>query len=171
MGLGELVRGIIDKDNDNPEGDGVYRLGRYSIENYLLDPIVVYAAMLDEGCLPPIEGVPMFLRGEEHKLRSLDQSVLQLIVDYITEQAATSLGVSEPAHERSDVSFISGQSLNYPKWQLDRNLKKKLTSFQSLGTTVCRNIDWRALRKAFERVALIQCELRHLMERLQAPEP
>jgi len=47
-GFGPLVQGLIDHDRDNPAGGSIFVLERYCHENYLLDPLVVYSALLNE---------------------------------------------------------------------------------------------------------------------------
>jgi hypothetical protein len=44
--LDETFRGIIDRDNGDTGGPRIEVSGRYTIENYLLDPIVVFALLI-----------------------------------------------------------------------------------------------------------------------------
>ncbi|MBK9733418.1 MAG: AAA family ATPase [Saprospiraceae bacterium] len=47
-GLVNIVQGLIDADSGNATSAGLYKIDRYSIENYLVDPILVYAALIDK---------------------------------------------------------------------------------------------------------------------------
>jgi predicted ATPase len=48
--LDALVRGVIDLDAGNAPSARVQVLGRYSFENYLLDPLIVYGLLLGKLC-------------------------------------------------------------------------------------------------------------------------
>jgi hypothetical protein len=50
--LKDMFRGIIDLDSGNSGGPRIGVLGRYTIENYQLDPIVVFGVLLDERKAP-----------------------------------------------------------------------------------------------------------------------
>ena len=77
--LNQFFRGIIDLDTGNKPTERIQVLGRYSIENYLLDPFVVFGIMLDEGTAPPITGLSIS-KGDEHRLRTMSEAELQSIL-------------------------------------------------------------------------------------------
>lgn len=79
-GLVGIVQGLIDADSGNIVSDGVYKIDRYSIENYLTDPILVYAALIDKEKNQLIEGLKLSV-GEEYKLKSLPNETLQKVAD------------------------------------------------------------------------------------------
>jgi len=127
-GLENIVQGIIDADSGNIVSDGVYKIDRYSIENYLADPILVYAALIDKENNPPIEGLKLSV-GEEYKLKSLPNEVLQKIADTIISKVEPELKKYFPDFdnkietERIEVEFVGGVKLLYPKWLINRRGK------------------------------------------------
>lgn len=127
-GLVNIVQGLIDADSGNTVSGGVYKIDRYSIENYLADPILVYAALIDKEKNPSIEGIKLSV-GEEYKLKSLPAETLQKVADTIISIVEPELKkyfsdfdpVTET--ERVEVKFINGTVLMYPKWLLSRRGK------------------------------------------------
>ncbi|GEM_PF-2863340 len=138
----ESIQGLIDKDLGNsPINSEIHVLNRYSIENYLLDPIVIFARLNNSSnqylrqIIPGIE-IPI---GKEDKILSLSQDDLQKIADHFFnlvesemkkdirrfhfEQDKTlndsQLGNIEYQNFKiQEVSFINGMRLQYPNWQL-----------------------------------------------------
>ena len=79
-GLEQLIQGIIDADNNNTTSHGIYKIARYSIENYLIDPIITYAALMDNE--KHTQFVDIGLRiGEEYKLKLASTDELQNIAN------------------------------------------------------------------------------------------
>jgi energy-coupling factor transporter ATP-binding protein EcfA2 len=48
-GASDVIKGLIDRDENNQPEDGIVVLDRYAIENYLLDPLSVFAFLLEAG--------------------------------------------------------------------------------------------------------------------------
>jgi AAA domain, putative AbiEii toxin, Type IV TA system len=53
-GLEGHITGLVDRDDDGGAVPPMYELERYAIENYLLDPIVIYALLLDRRAAPQV---------------------------------------------------------------------------------------------------------------------
>ena len=126
-GLVNIVKGLIDADSGNAISDGVYKINRYSIENYLADPILVYAALIDKEKNPPIEGIQLSI-GEEYKLKSLSNEDLQKVADNIISTVEPELkkyfpDFDQKEAERVEIEFIGGAKLFYPKWLFNRRGK------------------------------------------------
>ena len=75
--------GVLDRDIGNQPSNRIKVIGRYSFENYLLDPINVFGLLLENNSAPPIIGVSV-TSGDEHILRTLSAPTLQSIADVIT---------------------------------------------------------------------------------------
>lgn len=127
-GLVNIIQGLIDADSGNPINCGVYKIDRYSIENYLIDPILVYAVLIDKERNPPIDGLNISI-GEEYKLKSLNTPTLQKIVDNILSLVEPKLKDCfsdfdyEIETQRIEIEFTNGNKVLYPKWLLYRRGK------------------------------------------------
>lgn len=127
-GLVDIVQGLIDADSGNTVSKGVYKIDRYSIENYLADPILVYAALIDKEKNPLIEGLTLSV-GEEYKLKSLPNHILQKVADEVISKVEPHLGEYfpdfDPANESEliEIHFVGGSILLYPKWLMNRRGK------------------------------------------------
>ncbi|QIP14762.1 AAA family ATPase [Spirosoma aureum] len=123
-GLNTFIYGLIDEDAGNESSPNLFVLNRYSIENYLIDPILVYAVMLHFDKAPKIAGVNIAF-GQEAKFTEMSSVELQLIADYIFNQvepylkAATLTNSPTIDYTPVEVEFIGGQKLNYPAWLLN----------------------------------------------------
>lgn len=128
--LNEVIRGIIDSDGQNVATNRIRVLSRYSIENYLLDPFVVFCLLLSANIAPTIAGLNIF-PGDEHLIRAQDNSILQAIVDSISGMVEPHLG-SITASEKAlaPVSFTNSKIINYPTWMLTRRGHDLLPIFQ-----------------------------------------
>lgn len=154
-GLVNIVQGLIDADSGNAISDGVYKIDRYSIENYLVDPIIVYAALIDKEKNPTIESLKLSV-GEEYKLKSLPAETLQKVADTIISIVEPELvkyfSDFDPATEteRIEVAFVGGTILLYPKWLLSRRGKTILNEvYNNIFTSPIINFTtlFKALRK------------------------
>jgi energy-coupling factor transporter ATP-binding protein EcfA2 len=63
-----VVSGIIDRDSGNDPANGVIILDRYSVENYIYDPLVVACVLLENGREIPVAGGGMLRTGDEHRI-------------------------------------------------------------------------------------------------------
>lgn len=154
-GLVNIVQGLIDADSGNEISDGVYKIDRYSIENYLADPILVYAALIDKEKNPPIQDLKLSV-GEEYKLKSLPEDILQKVADTIIALVEPELKNYFPDFdqtketEKVEVLFINGTKLFYPKWLLSRRGKTILNEvYNKIFTSPIINFStlFKALRK------------------------
>ncbi len=164
--LDQLFRGIVDKDIGNNPTNRVFVLGRYSIENYFLDPIVVFGVLLDQGTAPTIDGLSI-TSGDEHRIRALTRSNLQLIVDSIRtilEPKVPNLSTAET--ELVTVRFTNGSEADYPKWMIDRRGHDLLPLYQAnLGGSGI--VSPPRLYRSLRRIRLIPIELAEIMEKIQ----
>lgn len=127
-GLVGILRGLIDADSGNDVSDGIYKIDRYSIENYLADPILVYAVLIDIEKAPTIEGINLSV-GEEYKLKILPEESLQKISDKIFEIVETELKVVftdfDETNDRKkiEIKYTNGTKLLFPQWMIKRQGK------------------------------------------------
>lgn len=162
--LSELFRGIIDLDEGNAATARIHVLKRYSVENYLLDPFVVFAVGLEAEKFVPIAGVGV---GTEHIMRTHKPEQLQSIVDFIETSISGELGpLSTSEKTRVTVSFTNGIRVEYPNWMITRRGHDLLPMYQKVlgGPKV---INPPRLLNAFRRVRLIPLELAKILHKLQ----
>ncbi|MBF6025112.1 AAA family ATPase [Lysobacter niastensis] len=164
--LKEIFRGVIDRDVSNAPSERIEVIGRYSIENYLLDPFAVYGLLSALDCAPHVPGVALSL-GDEHLIRALDAKNLQAIVDTIADKVQGSLDcLAESDLNRRQVVFTSGLSCSYPAWMLDRRGHDLLPAYQAVFGGASR-VSPPNLLRSLRRVRLVPRELAELMRRLQ----
>jgi energy-coupling factor transporter ATP-binding protein EcfA2 len=164
--LAEIFRGVIDRDSGNLPSERLFVLQRYSIENYYLDPLVIFAVLSDQGKAPAVADVAIS-QGQEHLLRSLARDKLQRIVDAVAANVEPQLGGLSPDDTVTrSVTFTNGISLDYPVWMLDRRGHDLLSHYQRLygGPGV---ISPPRLARGFRRVRMIPAELADIMDGLQ----
>ena len=164
--LERMFRGIIDRDQANTGASRVQVIGRYSVENYLLDPFVIFALLLEEGTAPTVHDVSIS-PGDEHRLRSLPDTQLQSVVVAIRSVLEPSIPHLTPDDLLPrKVSFTTGRSAEYPSWMLDRRGHDLLVSYQAtLGGA--KLVSPPRLLKTFRRVRLIPTELASILKVLQ----
>ena len=123
-GVNDVFQGLMDSDNGTSansaitSADNLHYVKRYSLENYLLDPIIVYASSLHQNNPINIPGISLTQR-DEHKVVKLEKKKLQKIADYVfTEIEPMMTGLTVADKELEEVTFITRRKLKYPKWFL-----------------------------------------------------
>lgn len=118
-GGNRTVYGIIDWDLKNIESERVKVLGegnRYSIENYILDPLLL-AAFLFKDKLITREDIGLNDNETYIHITNFDNIRLQKVADFIVDKIRENL---PPPNEETiqQCEYISGQSINLPEWFL-----------------------------------------------------
>nr|WP_295238752.1 ATP-binding protein [uncultured Brevundimonas sp.] len=157
--------GIIDRDSANSGGPRIFVLGRYSFENYLLDPVNLFALMLENDSAPVVPGLTI-TPGDEHRLRSLDAQELQQVVDTVCGlmEASTTL-LSRSATQL--VQFSNGVQVAVPNWVIDYRGHDLLPIAQAAfgGPQL---INPPRLRKAMQRTRMIPGDLASVLAKIQS---
>ncbi|WP_051335731.1 ATP-binding protein [Methylocapsa acidiphila] len=156
--------GIIDRDISNLSSGRVYAIGRYSFENYLLDPLVLFALLLEERKAPTIPGVTIS-SGDEHLLRLQKQPDLQAIADKICD-VMVAKQPSLATTETTTVTYSIGLSVQIPKWVVDHRGHDLLPIAQDAfgGQRIVNRL---RLQKAMRRCRLVPKELAGLLTTIQ----
>ncbi|GGD81002.1 hypothetical protein GCM10008012_26030 [Rhizobium anhuiense] len=162
--LDRMFCGIIDRDGGAPGTDRIFPIGRYSFENYLLDPLVVYALLMEENQAPKLPGINL-MSGDEHLLRTQPEETLQAIVDTVT----AAVEASEPSiagQGKLEVTYTAGHKLFHPRWVIDHRGHDLLRVVQRafLGP---QHLNPRRLIKCLRRCRMIPVELAVLMKAIQ----
>ncbi len=161
----QLFRGIVDGEAKKLANDRILAIERHSIENYLCDPLIIYALLKEEGKAPAIEGVNIS-RGEEYRIRDLGEEYLQKIINQILNEMK--LKICRVDDDERQVKFTNGKTLSYPVWFLERPGHDLLNLCQSC---FCRNIKPEVLTSKLTSklyvVRMIPKELAEIMDRIQ----
>ncbi len=168
-GLTTIIQGLIDRDENNLKSDGIHIVDRYSFENYLLDPMLVYSVLLDKENAPSIGGIYLKL-GDEYKLNTMNAPQLQSIADAIHSLIEPNLKNIFPDFDDNEkskvkVDFVSGLKLHYPKWLIDRRGKTLMNLYRSqLGNF----INLKELSRAFRKLHFITNDLKETFVKIQS---
>ncbi len=171
LGLMRILQGLIDADSGNVVSDGVHKIDRYSIENYLADPLLVYAALIDREQNPEIEGIK-FSVGEEYKLKNLPEETLQRIADKIFELVKPELQTIFPNFdvttemEKVEVHFVNDIKLLYPNWIVERRGKDIINQ---LHGKVFNNsvVNYKTLFKAMKKLNMFPIDLTNKLKEIK----
>lgn len=156
-----VFAGLIDKDNGNeiPEHTELNIINRYSIENYLIDPIVIFCVLnkSNSSAVNGLLGGFVVTKGTEHEIIYNDDIYLQKIVDHIIllvetkvlEDARLYLRDKLPEKEidakitaykeKKEVQFFNGKKLMYPVWLFEhrgKNIYNVITRVTSVGNVI-----------------------------------
>lgn len=163
------VCGIIDRDQGEQETDTVFVLRRYNIENYIYDPIQVFAALVSVGKAPSIKLSVALGPGSEHKLPELPVHDLQSIVKFMCESIESRLtGLTDDDRALIDVNFIGGMILQYPRWHLEQNGKMLMSHYRKRYESVALSEE--IMFSLFHRVRLLPADLLDLFLKILLPD-
>ncbi|GIM51613.1 hypothetical protein CAPN004_06430 [Capnocytophaga cynodegmi] len=114
----KFISGIIDWDLSNENEEGISVLGegkRYSIENYILDPLLVGAMLLREKF---VDKKDMGLTEEENfmSLKSFSKERLQKVADYVVEKVSEIVKPTD--NNLISCKLLNELEINIPKWYL-----------------------------------------------------
>ncbi|NAS10568.1 ATP-binding protein [Poritiphilus flavus] len=169
-GADDIFQGLMDYDNGTNIKEGALEtpnlkvVSRYSIENYLIDPILVYSSLLHENEIINVPGINLKHK-DEHRVSKLPSSKLQLIANYIfreIEPLLPNLGKAERAD--IPISFINRRKLYYPKWFISRRGHDLYAKFKYKYK---KGVDYNKLSNAMIRQQFIPKDLEQIMNLLQ----
>lgn len=130
-GVFDVFQGLVDLDDGNrPADQNIKVINRYSLENYLLDPILVFASLLHEDMTYSIPSINLGHK-EEHTIKYLSEAELQKVADHIFSEVEPILPrLTNSDQELTSVPFINDISLNYPNWFINRRGHDLYEKFQ-----------------------------------------
>ncbi|MEM8945762.1 MAG: AAA family ATPase [Planctomycetota bacterium] len=159
-GIDSIV-GLVDWDNKDDTSASVYLLSRYSIENFIVDPIVIYSRLAAEDQAPEIEGISKPGKNRAHTVSTWGNTLLQTVADDITGRIWNRLCTDEvkPAEspEKVSITFINGASLRYPRWIVDYRGKDILRA--AIDEFGGQYVNREKLNDSFQQLMLIPDEL------------
>lgn len=169
----ELIVGLVDWDRKDESGDTIFLLPRYSMENYIVDPIVLFARLIAEQQAPPIDGVPVIAKNRSHTVVEIPQQQLQLIADLICNKMWERIKETysdehvADACSQQQITFLSGVTLMYPKWMMEHRGKDLLRA--CIDEFDGRYVNQRKLTDSFQQLMMIPKDLTDTLVGIQAP--
>jgi ABC-type transport system involved in cytochrome c biogenesis ATPase subunit len=133
-------RGLLDRDKGRVAVGVIQVLNRYSIENYLLDPLTIAALLIKDGVIDLFTACPI-TDMNVHKIASLDVAVLQRLSDDITgcmERDHPILGSDHPG--RYSVKYLVGVELSIPCWVRDFRGHDLVTLCKQTFNPICERV-------------------------------
>lgn len=131
-GVFDVFQGLVDLDDGSKQpSNNIHIINRYSLENYILDPILIYSSLLHDDLEYAIPGI-VLAHKDEHMLLDLPVDDLQMIANHIFSEIESILtGINEEDKESVEVDFINGITLNYPKWFISKRGHDIYPKYQS----------------------------------------
>ena len=131
-GVFDVFQGLVDLDDGSQKSiKNIHVINRYSLENYILDPILIYASLLHDDLEYAIPGINLAHK-DEHKLLELPPQDLQAIANHIFSEIEPILtGINQEDKKNVDVTFINNIKLSYPKWFINKRGHDLYSKFQS----------------------------------------
>ena len=160
----QVIRGIIDQDSGNVAEPRIFVLNRYSIENYLLDPFVVFCLLSESNRAP----ISLFSSGSEHLIRTLDNTQLQSIMVAIRSSVEPQMPNLKPAElVELPTPFTNGREAKYPLWMLSRRGHDLLPIYQKVFGGGANFVSPPRLMSAMKRGRLLPKDLATLLHQVQ----
>jgi ABC-type branched-subunit amino acid transport system ATPase component len=116
----KTVYGIIDWDLKNEHTDRVKVLGqgnRYSIENYIFDPVILAAFLLLEGCITR-EMIGLEQNETYFDLPTFDNERLQVVANFILDKLKV-LKLEDSKEETKICEYSNRKAVDLPLWFLE----------------------------------------------------
>ncbi|MEO7932299.1 MAG: AAA family ATPase [Chthoniobacterales bacterium] len=112
-------RGLIDRDESRSSVGVVKVLNRYSIENYLLDPLTIAALFIKDGVVSGFNNCSI-TDMNFHRITSLNQESLQHLANDVVAWLEKDHAILVAQHPgRFDVKYLFGPTLSLPVWVRD----------------------------------------------------
>ncbi|MCP9237945.1 AAA family ATPase [Lewinella sp. JB7] len=155
-GLANVFAGLVDRDYNASSTPNVVNTSRHSLENYLLDPIVIFATLLQDD-RRTFERFG-FAVGKEHELKFADEDVLQAIASNITDPLNLKVKQEHPksSDRQTTIEYHNGLKINVPIWILKERGKSLMQLFRK---TYGPRINHRDLMLSYRRVHLHPVDL------------
>lgn len=114
----KFFRGLLDRDAGNEATEIVHVLGRYSIENYLLDPICIYACLVEINCHRSLLDLPELCNCNIHEIPRLNPLILQDIVNAVCHRLET-FRQELSSDNRVNIEYRCGTIIEVPLWLIN----------------------------------------------------
>ncbi|WP_341730839.1 AAA family ATPase [Microcoleus sp. EPA2] len=173
-GGSRTVYGIIDWDLTNSGNERIKVLGRenrYSIENYILDPVLIAALLLREKWIERSE-IGLSECETYINFATFDSTRLQDIADFVVNKVQLHISPAV-GNDKLLCQYLGGQTINLPKWFLHRQGHDLETTLKDVFHKLKRftkepDLKWEIITKVIDDVpSLIPCDFLHLLKDIQ----
>lgn len=162
---GIIVKGLLDSDNTSNKFDSshIKYIKRYSIENYLLDPINIFASVLKDYSIPEIS----ISIGEEANINLLTSRQLQIIADNICNKISPFLpdNIKKDTHSKN-IHYINSVEISCPSWIFDTNGHELMKYCQQAFSNGHKLIYYDNLINTLKRTTMVSSEFIDLFNEL-----
>lgn len=164
--LNGLIKGIIDRDQDNEPTENTIVIPRYCLENYLTDPILIHAALSLRDPPPEIDGVDLKFE-KKRTLENVPVDMLQKIIDHYSDKIQESIVVDgDGLSDQVEISYLHGPKLKVRRWQIEISGKKIRSAYcEKLGG---RHLRMDRLINVYEKYEIVPMELLGVFKSLLA---
>jgi predicted ATPase len=170
--FGHLFSGLVDRDfAQNVRPHGVAQLSRYSIENFWLDPINIYAWMVTTSFdyIPNELSHEIIIRGSPiSNIGKLKGDDLQRVIDYFSNMierewdklsgTATHVHINPDLSDREEIVISGERIVRYPKFLLvgqGREIINRIIVHNFKGCN-CQSLSEQFLKGAFWPMDLVE---------------
>lgn len=115
------VFGIIDWDGKNNATPNIFVSGhrkRYSVENFILDPILIAAILLDYQ-LVSREDLELTENENFSDFENLSAAKLNFISEFISKKVEEKLDTPPTVTTNKSIEYLNGQTIQVPTWYLE----------------------------------------------------
>ncbi len=133
----ETVFGIIDHDEKNMPQDGIFVLHRYSLENYLLDPILIEALLLKNWMSKDF--FAEFNLFELSDLANASIESIQIVIKKLCEKVAEKNNLTND--DLQEILYANWQKLYLPDWMI-KNKGHILDNYYTKTFHELKHIGW-----------------------------
>ena len=115
LGIGRF-KGLVDMDSGVPEDEIVSVLKRYNWENYLFDPLTLFAYIIHRCILLPIKNSSELPRNGTD-LASLNENKIQKFLDCFIEWLSTESNIPQiSSSKKKSCNYIGWGDIQIPEW-------------------------------------------------------
>lgn len=119
-GLGlERFRGLIDRDDNNSEDAVIKVIGRYSVENYIYDPLTVAAFVIHHGITHFVSSIALPKHNVSELLRLPPTDIQRATEEFCAWLAKACNNPKIADAPTVDARYAGGLSLKLPTWWID----------------------------------------------------
>lgn len=157
------VAGIVDRDDDGAPVGRVYVGGRRHLESYLLDPLFIFALLLEDNS----PSIPELIDGIDfrysRKLLELDSEKLQMITD---RMSSIYQDLSpETSRKTVAIEYIGGAIVFVPEWIINCDAKKNLFDQVRKRFNATWSLDY--LIRKYEVIGIVPKEIASVLVKIQ----
>lgn len=156
------IAGIIDRDDGNLPSDRIHVLERHSLENYLLDPLFLFAILLEQQRAPAISDVSLRVH-DGRRLLAQDAATLQSIADVMLSEMRALVGIPS-TRDRAPVRYFNGPQIQLDTWFLETSAKPL---FEPLKTRFGLPLKREYLIKQYRLIRIVPSELVEMLKKIQ----